>query len=79
MGGEGWVTITRGGEERLLRHAIRHSPTGLSWGYAGSGPADLALSVLTDALGQRARCAVCAATGGWLTTSMTTAGTPRPL
>lgn len=25
---------------------VRHSPTGLEWGYAGSGPADLALNVL---------------------------------
>jgi len=27
-----------------------HSPTGLEWGYAGSGPAQLALAVLVDAL-----------------------------
>ncbi len=27
-------------------HVIRHSPTGIEWGYGGSGPADLALSVL---------------------------------
>ena len=26
---------------------MRHSPTGIEWGYRGSGPADLALSVLT--------------------------------
>jgi hypothetical protein len=25
-----------------------HSPTGFSWGYAGSGPADLALCILVD-------------------------------
>jgi hypothetical protein len=25
---------------------IRHSPTGMEWGYAGSGPADLALNIL---------------------------------
>lgn len=30
-----------------LKHLVRHSPTGLNFGYAGSGPADLALSVLT--------------------------------
>jgi Family of unknown function (DUF6166) len=29
-----------------LRHVIYHSPTGLEWGYSGSGPADLALSLL---------------------------------
>lgn len=28
-----------------------HSPTGFNWGYGGSGPADLALSLLMDALG----------------------------
>ncbi len=27
-------------------HAVRHSPTGVEWGYGGSGPADLARSVL---------------------------------
>jgi hypothetical protein len=27
-------------------HVVRHSPTGIEWGYAGSGPADLARSVL---------------------------------
>ena len=34
--GGGLVTVTRGGEEHLPRHVIRHSLTGLSWGYAGS-------------------------------------------
>ena len=27
-------------------HVVRHSPTGIEWGYLGSGPSDLALSVL---------------------------------
>ncbi len=31
--------------ERVV-HVIYHSPTGLEYGYAGSGPADLALSIL---------------------------------
>jgi len=31
---------------RTLRHVIYHSPSGMSWGYGGSGPADLALSIL---------------------------------
>jgi len=26
----------------------RHSPTGFSWGYGGSGPAQLALAILLD-------------------------------
>lgn len=28
-----------------------HSPTGFNWGYGGSGPAQLALAILADALG----------------------------
>lgn len=31
-----------------LEHVERHSPDGFSWGYGGSGPADLALSILVD-------------------------------
>jgi len=29
----------------------KHSPTGFEWGYGGSGPAQLALAILTDHLG----------------------------
>lgn len=29
----------------------KHSPAGFEWGYAGSGPAQLALAVLADAVG----------------------------
>jgi hypothetical protein len=36
-----------------LKHIVRHSPTGMQWGYGGSGPADLALSILTDVFGGR--------------------------
>lgn len=43
------VVVTVNGQP--LRHIIRHSPTGLNWGYGGSGPADLALSILTHYLG----------------------------
>lgn len=35
-----------------LRHMIVHSPSGMAWGYGGSGPADLALSILADHLGE---------------------------
>ena len=31
-----------------------HSPTGFSWGFGGSGPAQLALAVLADYLGDGA-------------------------
>jgi hypothetical protein len=33
------------------RTLCRHSPTGLEWGYAGSGPADLALNALYQITG----------------------------
>jgi hypothetical protein len=32
-----------------------HSPTGFEWGYGGSGPAQLALAILADALDDDAR------------------------
>jgi hypothetical protein len=31
-----------------LEHIVDHSPTGMTWGYYGSGPHDLALSILAD-------------------------------
>jgi hypothetical protein len=31
-----------------LHHRLRHSPDGFSWGYGGSGPSDLARSILWD-------------------------------
>ncbi len=33
-----------------LEHRVVHSPTGFAWGYAGSGPADLAYALLRDYL-----------------------------
>ena len=52
-----WV-IPAAGQPYLLKHVVFHSPTGFSWGYGGSGPADLplkagddiALSILADHL-----------------------------
>ena len=35
----------------------------MGWGYAGSGAADCARSVLIAALGEAARCQMCAGTG----------------
>jgi len=34
------------------RRIIKHSPTGFEWGYAGSGPADFALNILSVFIGQ---------------------------
>lgn len=47
------VVAIRDGRQSPLRHVVRHSPTGLEWGYGGSGPAGLALSILADYLGNR--------------------------
>jgi hypothetical protein len=51
-----------GHELGVLRHVVHHSPTGMTWGYAGSGGADCARSLLVAALGDRARCPECAGT-----------------
>jgi hypothetical protein len=32
---------------------IDHSPDGFNWGYAGSGPAQLAFALLVDVLGEK--------------------------
>jgi hypothetical protein len=34
---------------------INHSPTGIAWGYGGSGPAQCAFALLVDYLGDEAR------------------------
>jgi hypothetical protein len=64
-GGAAVIFVETRGGERLgtVRHVRRHSPEGMSWGYAGSGPADCARSLLIAALGDDvARCASCAGT-----------------
>ncbi|MDV3133353.1 DUF6166 domain-containing protein [Mycobacterium sp. 29Ha] len=58
------VTVERGTSQPLrvlvhLPHIVKHSPTGMTWGYCGAGPADLARSLLIHALGSDARCTVC--------------------
>jgi hypothetical protein len=43
--------------DRLLKPRLdlwNHSPTGFEWGYGGSGPAQLALALLADHLGDDA-------------------------
>ena len=37
---------------RSLQIVTYHSPDGIEWGYPGSGPTDLALSILTDYFGE---------------------------
>lgn len=47
------VTVEAGGGSRPLdpapsQRVRNHSPDGFEWGYAGSGPAQLALAILLD-------------------------------
>jgi len=44
------VLVTVNGKP--LKQQVHHSPTGFEWGYLGSGPADLARSILWDFLGK---------------------------
>ena len=45
------VTVEQDGAVRALPHAVRHNPGRFDYGYDGSGPADLARSILADYLG----------------------------
>jgi hypothetical protein len=36
-----------------LPHLVRHSPDGFAYGYGGSGPSDLARSIVGDLLNER--------------------------
>ena len=45
------VEVVDEGCKRPLVHQCLHSPDGFEWGYPGSGPADLARSILADVLG----------------------------
>ena len=52
------VQLRRDAEERPhiigIPHTIRrHSPSGMEWGYTGSGPMDLSLNLLNHWFGQR--------------------------
>jgi hypothetical protein len=52
------VVVEEDGTSRPLapRHDLRnHSPTGFEWGYSGSGPAQLALALATDVIGDDER------------------------
>jgi hypothetical protein len=42
------------GKKEMLKprlDIVNHSPTGLEWGYGGSGPGQLAVAILADATG----------------------------
>jgi len=46
------VVVLENGKEKPLHH-VKHHSDAFEWGYGGSGPADLALSILADHLGER--------------------------
>jgi Family of unknown function (DUF6166) len=50
---EGYAAIVTVDGRRLnpRRDLWNHSPSGFEWGYAGSGPAQLALAILADHCG----------------------------
>lgn len=52
------VMVTDGKITEPLRHIVRHSPDGFSWGFQGSGPAELAHCLLVDHLGHEVEPAV---------------------
>jgi hypothetical protein len=55
---DGCVVTVKNGRTRKLPRKLgvaNHSPTGFEWGYAGSGPAQLALALLCDVLGDDER------------------------
>jgi hypothetical protein len=46
------IIVTVDGRRLNPRHDLwNHSPNGFEWGYGGSGPAQLALAILADHLG----------------------------
>jgi Family of unknown function (DUF6166) len=54
VSGKSLVTVCDGQQSKplpLRLDLFNHSPSGFSWGYGGSGPAQLALALLADALG----------------------------
>jgi hypothetical protein len=54
VSGQSLVTVCDGQKSEplpLRLDLFNQSPTGFSWGYGGSGPAQLALALLADALG----------------------------
>lgn len=51
-GPEVWVLDASGGyllDPKASQQIRNHSPDGFEWGYAGSGPSQLALAILLDA------------------------------
>jgi len=52
----GSASVTVNGAPLAPRNDLRnHSPDGFEWGYGGSGPAQLALAICADSLGDDRR------------------------
>jgi hypothetical protein len=49
--GSDFISVRRDGKSARLKHYVQHSPSGFSWGYGGSGPAEAARCILIDFLG----------------------------
>ena len=50
------VKVERGGKQKKLSpqlEVVNHSPSGFECGYQGSGPAQLALAILVDVIGDK--------------------------
>ena len=47
------VLVAEDGETKKVKPFLFHSPTGVNFGYGGSGPADLALTILVDYLDEQ--------------------------
>jgi hypothetical protein len=56
---DGQVNVEEVRDLPLHLEIRNHSPTGFEWGYGGSGPAQLALALLVDALGDLERAQRC--------------------
>lgn len=52
VGGVDVRVVMGKGVEIPLPHIKKHSPDGFEWGYAGSGPAELALAILAYVTGE---------------------------
>lgn len=51
LGGAPDVTVhVPDGSMATLPHLVYHSPDGFEWGYGGSGPSDLARSIVGDVM-----------------------------
>lgn len=72
------IENARGDPIGTVQHLPKHSPTGMNWGFAGSGPADTARSLLVAALGPAAICPTCNGTNRVVYVSDDSEGTTVP-